>query len=352
MYLRSLTAAVCVLAVGFSGGVVQADYLLSGGEGSGTFRIRDNGDLVGYYYPSPEDQGLEESFGEDYAATPDLQTVYQFTNSLGFSRTVFAYDVLSREYQPAKNLHTFGFPPPNEDFILNARSALIRPSDPLGTGDLFVISGWFFAPLPEIHPQIKRFDRETDSYVESIDSPTSGGILDFTFGPDNRLYMAAEEGVFIYEESATGFNLVSATPLIGSLTGAIAFGPDGNLYVRRIDTGNVERYTSAGVFVDIFIPAASIPGSSTVNYYGFPLSIQFGVDGNMHVLANSTLIGKYAGATGSLLSLTDFHDNPSFSFALGRVTYLPVPEPSSILLACLSGGYLAALCRGRRNQRR
>lgn len=343
-YLRVVQAATCLVAVCFGSRSVQADYVVSGGDR--TFRVRDNGEIVGFYHPAPED--VLETYGEDYAVTPDLQTVYQFSNALGYSATIYAFDTLSREYQPDENLHS-GFPPVSENFIQNAKQGLIRSVDPLGAGDLFVLSGWLGGGF---NPQIKRYDRETDSYVESIESPTADGILDFTFGPDNRLYMAADEGIFIYQESATGFDLVSPTPLIGSLTGAIAFGPDGNLYLRRIDTGNVERYTSAGAFVDTFIPAASIPGLSTVDYHGFPMSIQFGVDGNMHLLASDTLIGKYSGANGSLLSLTDFGGNSSYSFAWGRVTYLPVPEPSSLLLACLTSGCLAASRRSRRVQAR
>jgi hypothetical protein len=151
-------------------------------------------------------------------------------------------------------------PPRNDNFIINARMSMIRPTDPLGRGDLFTISGSAeFAP-PGVTPQIKHFNRATDTFVESINPPTAQGIHDFAFGPDNRLYMAAQNGLFVYQESSSGFSLVSPTPLIGSLTARFTFGPDGLLYLLNPNTDSVERYTTAGAFVDTFIGSAAIPG--------------------------------------------------------------------------------------------
>jgi hypothetical protein len=200
---------------------------------------------------------------------------------------------------------------------------------------LFVISGRFGFGGP---PNIKRFNRTTSSpanYIESIDPPSTQGIIDFGFGPDNRLYMAAQNGIYVYQESMSGFNLVSPTPLLGSVTGNITFGPDGNLYLRDSLSGNVNRYTTTGTFIDTFIPAATIPGGAS--------SIQFGVDGNLHLLIGSGEIGKYSGTSGNLLKLINFAGpGPTFFWsAQGRVTYVPVPEPASILLAIMGS---TAIC--------
>ena len=238
------TCAAC-LALASITASAQADYILNGGEFEGTFRIHDNGEEFREYFPPASARNLVETYGEDYAVTPDLSTLYQFTNSLGSSFYDFVYDVNSYSYLPNKLLRT-GY-----DFnssIYNASMALIRPSDPTGKGDLFVISGDAGFPAGVL-PEIKRFNRTINNalanYIESIDPPTAQHIIDFGFGPDNRLYMAAQNGIYVYQESAAGFNLVSPTPLLGSLTGNLTFGPDGNLYLRDSVSGNVNRYSTA-----------------------------------------------------------------------------------------------------------
>ena len=325
--------AVLFGAASLVGVNASADYIVNGGEFIGTYRIRDDGSFVGSYFPPLEAQGFVESWGEDAAVTPDLTTVYQFTNSLGMSTAIFAYDVASRKYLPGNLLHSGFYGLTGDDFIANASLSLIRPNDPLDKGDLFSMSG-SFPFMGGLTPQIKRYDRPTDSYVETIEPPTPQTIRDFAFGPDDRLYMAAENGIFVYQEGATGFGLVSPTPHIGGLTGKFTFGPDGRMYLINPNNGNIERYTTAGSFVDTFVPAVGV-GSR---------SIQFGVDGNIHVLADYRTIRKYDGTTGSLLATTDFGGSGPifFNSAIGHVTYLPVPEPSCILLAAMGVAFVLA----------
>ena len=143
--------------------------------------------------------------------------------------------------------------------------------------------------------------------------------------------MAAENGIFVYHETAAGFDLVSPTPLLGSLTGKLTFGPDGRMYLMNSVTDTIERYTTDGTFVDAFISTPIFTPDVRNS------SIQFGVDGNIHVFVGPTLINKFDGTTGALLGSTDLSsDNPDFQFgAAGRVTYLPVPEPTSLLLAAM-----------------
>ena len=341
-YLFSLAALVTFIGDGISSVNVRADYILNGGEAIGTYRIRDDGTLVGYYSP-PEDVASEvETYGEDFAVTPDFQTVYQFTNTLGVSGLIFAYDTNSREYLPGGLLHVGCCDFSNKDqLIINASISLIRSNDPYGAGDLFSISENFGYPQfpEEAIPKIQRFDRETDQWVESILPPTSQHIYDFAFGPDNRLYMAAEDGIFVYEESSIThrFDLLSSAPLLDDVTGTITFGPDGRLYVRNAESGNVDRYTLDGMFVDNFILAAAIPENTIGLWPPYPPrgSVQFGVDGNLHLLVTQSLgqaIGKYDGENGELISLIHFGNDESGLSAIGRVTYLPIPEPASLLL--------------------
>jgi hypothetical protein len=65
--------------------------------------------------------------------------------------------------------------------------------------------------------------------------------------------MAAEQGIFVYQESATGFDLVSPTPLTGSLTGKLTVGPDGHIYLINSAAGAIQRYSTDGSFIDSFI---------------------------------------------------------------------------------------------------
>jgi hypothetical protein len=333
---------------------VQADYVL--GEYTSTYRIRDDGTLVGTYIPPADavDAAIVETIGEDYAVSPDFKTLYQFTNALGYSDVAFAFDVSSRQYLADMTLQS----PPYccaslfPGSIVNARMPLIRAHDPFDAGDLFVISFNLGYPDDET-PKIQRYNRVTDSYVETIDPPTPQMMYDFAFGPDDRLYIAAEEGIFVYEESAVGFDLVSSTPLIGSVTGTITFGPDGQLYVRDVVSGNIDRYTDEGVFADTFIPATSLPEHGGAIDYHLPGrgSIQFGADGNLHLLSKHGgdpgpgpfryIVGKYDGANGNLLAEIELTDSSTFLLASGRVTYLPIPEPAGLSLAIF-----AAMCLG------
>ena len=132
---------------------------------------------------------------------PILKTLYQFANSLGTSNVAFVYDAISSEYQ---TFNIFGTTGPDqfesdEWTIWQARLSMIRTNDPLGHGDLFEVSG---SPLVQKPMQIKQLNRATNAFVESIAPPTEQDVYDFGFGPDDRLYMAAETGIYVYDEGA------------------------------------------------------------------------------------------------------------------------------------------------------
>lgn len=323
--------------------VAAANYIVN--TGFGPEQVRDDGTHVAYYNPPPDVYAMVEARGTDVAVTPDLQTVYEFTNSRGSSLKIFAYDQVGLSYLPDKSLHSGLYQPGLgiDDFILNARMSMVRPVDPSGKGDLYSISG-SLQFQPGITPQIKRYNRATDSYVETIDPPNPQPIYDFGFGPDHRLYMAARDGIFVYEELATGFHLVSPTPLLGSLTGKLTFGPDGRMYLVNAAAGAIQRYTTDGSFVDNF-SSLSIAGPDSLT------SLQFGVDGNLHVLVHNRRIDRFNGMTGTLLGSTISLGTPDYFFnAIGRITYLPIPEPDSLLLAAF--GMALAVERHRRNPAR
>ena len=333
---NALLVLFTFLALLAAGPSARADYIFN--EFIGIHRVRDDGTIV-RGYGAPAGAPIEED-SQDYAVTPDFKIVYDFTNSLGYSDITYASDVETGQTLPAKYLHS-GLNPPNQNFILVARQALIRPNDPFQIGDLFVVSAADLQSL-QSNPSkdvIKRYNRTTDSYVETIVPPTSQHIYDFAFGPDNQLYISGETGIYRYSGTPlpppfpSSFNWQT---VISGVNGMITFGPDGRLYVRNLMTGNIDRYTTAGSFVDTFIPDSAIPDDPNIEERA--KTIQFGVDGNLHVNIFHPIggnswgaIGKYDGTTGNLLSILSLGTLPNPQIPAGRITYLPVPEPSSFV---------------------
>jgi hypothetical protein len=334
------TAIFCVslIAAAFSlTASASADYIVSGYP-SGTIRVNDQGSLLGSYYPNPwPHMGVD--VGVSVAVSPDLTTVYQFTNSLG-SSSAYVYDLESGAYLPDKEFIGEG--------LFRTSMPLLRQSDPFGKGDMFTIAATAALNIGDLTGVIKRYNRSArfhNTYVDTIAPPTSQRVYDFAFGLGNRLYMAAQQGIFVYQESATGFDLLSPAPLLGGLTGKLTVGPDGHIYVVNSAAGAIQRYGTDGSFIDNFIPIA-IDGPETPW-----TSIQFGVDGNIHVLVKFNSINKYHGTTGAFLSTLELPVlGPTYAYsANGRVTYVPVPEPSAIMLAAF--GILLALIRPRGSRR-
>ncbi|HEX6963213.1 MAG TPA: PEP-CTERM sorting domain-containing protein [Lacipirellula sp.] len=322
---------------------VRADFIISTDSDYGGYarRIaRDGSQKVSY-----ELDGLVHDFetmGTTHAATPDGTIVYVFTNTLGHSNHIFAFNAKTGAHLPAATLHSgFLSPADPEDQIIQARQALIRPVDPLAVGDLFVISD---------HSEIKRYKRSTNSYVETISPPTSQAVYDFAFGPNNWLHMAGADGIIPYREFITGLSTAEfeiANPIFPTITlatGSIAFGPDGLLYLRDLASGNVDRYTVTGVPLGTFIPASAIADPASVD----PLlmagrgSIQFGPDGHLYLFQHgNNTIGRFSGATGELKSTTPY-STASGQAAYGRITVFPVPEPATAMLLVSACGVAIA----------
>src|SRR3990170_4005544 len=114
-------SAACV-AVAFCSASLRADYVLGGGA-SGTYRIANDGTFVVGYFPPPDVESEIEALGIDHVVMPDFTTLYQFTNTLGFSHLTLAFETATGAYLADQTLHSGPccFPPPNEDFIANAR---------------------------------------------------------------------------------------------------------------------------------------------------------------------------------------------------------------------------------------
>src|SRR4029079_19154561 len=110
------------------------------------------------------------------------------------------------------------------------------------------------------------------------------------------------------------------------------------LYLRNFATGDVQRYTSSGVFVDTFLSHDDYPNIGT---------IQFGIDGNLHafqVVSGGNQMRKFDPSSGALLAST-----PAGFMANSRTTYIPVPEPCGVSLIAI---FAASIVSHRRSRSR
>ena len=102
-----------------------------------------------------------------------------------------------------------------------------------------------------------------------------------------------DSDVLRYDNSGT-FIGVFVYPGSGGLSGprGLTFGPDGNLYVSSVDTGQVLRYNgTTGTFIDAFVPTGS-GGLSE------PEGLVFGNDGFLYVADFSGQVLRYEANTG------------------------------------------------------
>lgn len=302
----------------------------------GVVRIQDDGTLTSINYISSIPTSIRmniESFGQEAAVTPDLKKVYQFTNSLGFSDLI-ASDANTGQYLPNDSIYSWNPPGSSNAYIFQAKQPLITPSN-----ELFVLS-LINSGSNSSAWQVKHFDLNTKTFIEAIDPPTPQVIDDVAFrasgaplGVGDQLYFSTPSGIYVEQRTspvseAFGSLFSFLPPLVPGVDGNIAIGPDNRLYVRNFANGDVQRYTLTGQFIDTLISHTSFPNLGT---------IQFGVDGNLHVYQslpfNPSMPTAYANIltfsplTGSLLWTA-----PNTFMYPGRVTFVPVPEPSTLML--------------------
>ena len=142
-----------------------------------------------------------------------------------------------------------------------------------------------------------RIDGETGEFLGYLYSgaPFIGpGAI--AFGPDGNLYASDsyDDCVLRYDGQTREFIDVFVELGSGGIDGpmGLLFGPDGNLYVAGSWSNNVLRYDGqTGEFIDVF----ASEGLAT------PHSLRFGLDGDLYVTsdANNRLI-RFDGQTGSL----------------------------------------------------
>ena len=154
---------------------------------------------------------------------------------------------------------------------------------------------------------IWRLDDRTGATINnfaSLDSNSSSKVWfdSMTLGPDGNVYAAesiygdAPHGQILrYAPNGSGlgsFNVGAATNGDLIQSGALAFGPDGNIYIFGYGTTNsvpgILRYDGTnGVFLGMFV---ANPNAS---------HLAFGKDGNLYVNDSSRGIVRYDGSTGA-----------------------------------------------------
>ena len=153
---------------------------------------------------------------------------------------------------------------------------------------------------------VLRYQGKTGDFVDVFVPPGSGGlkgIADMVFGPDGNLYVASGGDVLRYDGRTGEFLGIFVPSGAGGLPVAsrLAFGPDGNLHVSNGEFGQARIYKfdgTTGAPLDVF---AQDLGDST-----FITAIAFGPDGLLYVLVVGTSfslegIFRYDGETGAPL---------------------------------------------------
>jgi DNA-binding beta-propeller fold protein YncE len=159
---------------------------------------------------------------------------------------------------------------------------------------------------------IWRYNADTGAFIDFFVPEGSGGLagtFDLIFGPDNHLYVSTPIGpqnrggrnILRYDGTSGAFLGEFVAADSGGLVypGAMAFGPDGNLYVADFSNKGVFRYDgTTGAFIDQFV-------SNTTGELKDPRGLAFGPDGHLFVSSyNSTgndNVFRYDGTTGALL---------------------------------------------------
>ena len=160
---------------------------------------------------------------------------------------------------------------------------------------------------------VMRYDQGTGGFIkvfaQGLVAPDPGEpcpncFTGLAFGPDGKLYVAAEktQQVLRYDGTTGAFLDVFVTPGSGGLSQPthLVFGPDGNLYVSSA-TDQVLRYDGqSGAFLGVFAQGAGLTD---------PAGLAFGPDGNLYVASTgSDAVLRYDGTSGAFLD--SFAANP------------------------------------------
>jgi streptogramin lyase len=149
--------------------------------------------------------------------------------------------------------------------------------------------------------QILRYDATLGTFMGVFIPANSGGLVQpfaLTFGPDGNLYVTPDDittqAVFRFNGQTGAFMDVFVTTSFPGAYSALAFAPNGNLFLVDLIQGGISEHNgqTGALIQTIYLPA-----------FHRPFDIAFGPDGNMY-LTNDTFknsIAKLDGQTGAFL---------------------------------------------------
>lgn len=196
---------------------------------------------------------------------------------------------------------------------------------PAGSGGINGPDGLIFGPdangdgIPELYVtgfysnNVVRYDGATGQPLGTYITAGSGGLtspLSLAFGPDNAVYVTntGANQILKYNTQTGAFIGVAASTGLSAPRG-VRFGPDGLMYVTSSNTNRIMRFTTAGAYVDDYVPAGAGGMSS-------PERMTFGPDGDLYVSANTTFS----------------HQDPRFGTENEAVFTVSISTPSTLPL--------------------
>jgi hypothetical protein len=131
---------------------------------------------------------------------------------------------------------------------------------------------------------VVRYDGATGQPLGTYITAGSGGLtspLSLAFGPDNAVYVTntGANQILKYNVQTGAYIGVAASTGLSAPRG-VRFGPDGLMYVTSSNTSRIMRFTTAGAYVDDYVPA----GAGGMSH---PERMTFGPDGDLYVSADS-----------------------------------------------------------------
>lgn len=335
---------------------VYGDILVEGADIYGDFAVFRY-DTAGHIIRTYTNTAIlyEESY-EHFVLSPDEQTFYIISNTLGYSG-IFPYSISTGGYLGPGIVF--------EDYVEHISPFDTGCCDTLNTiiqghhaetrGDkLYIVSNQFFLSGPPTFASIKVFDTADGGFLGSVPVPDGLSVLDLrvkSFSDSStlldRYYLLTDAGIY------TGQNLgdVDFQPLIDEVEGdrGILIGPDDLLYVTNSADRGVRRYDLSGNLQDSILDVNDLEM--------VPQAAQFGPDGDLYVLgtdfaAVNSIVKRFDVVTTQLVSTTVLSDIsgtfPGYSGFTDRF-YILVPEPAvlgplALLLAGIAFPRRARVC--------
>jgi hypothetical protein len=220
-------------------------------------------------------------------------------------------------------------------------------------GDLYGVDSWT--------DDLLQYDRSTGVLERRVLRGADFGyfgIGDFAFLPDGSLFAVTDGDEIARYDAATGARISPATSLPqlgfdGYGFDRLAVGPEGEVYATynyrfrdQVLDGGVMRFDGiTGSLLNVLIDDTPAFGAAS----GGDLGLAFGPDGQLYVGSQrASAILRYDAATGALLGTLPI---PPGVAGAGYLTFLPVPEPTSIVLPLVVLGISAGRCGRRRSLR-